>query len=54
MPIAVKDFSWEENSSMVYITVPLKGVNPKKVDILSTERYIKVLSLSSVVYSYVT
>ncbi|ELU18434.1 hypothetical protein CAPTEDRAFT_222450 [Capitella teleta] len=42
MPIAVKDYTWEETPSMLYITVPLKGVQPQKVDILSTERYIKV------------
>ena len=42
MPIAVKDYTWTENIDYVYVTVPLKGVLPKNVDILSTEDYIKV------------
>ncbi len=42
MPIAVKDYTWEETERMIYITVPLKGVKPNKVDIFSTEEYLKV------------
>jgi len=42
MPIAVKDFEWEQTEKMLFITVPLKGVAKNKVDILSTETYIKV------------
>lgn len=42
MPILVKDFTWEESEETVRITVPLKGVKPNKVDIFSTEEYIKV------------
>ncbi|KAK3097301.1 hypothetical protein FSP39_008500 [Pinctada imbricata] len=42
MPLAVKDFTWEETEKMVFITVPLKGVKANKVDILSSEEYIKV------------
>ena len=42
MPIAVKDFEWHQSEQMLYITVPLKGVARNKVDILSTEVYIKV------------
>jgi len=42
MPIAVKDFEWQQSEQMLYITVPLKGVARNKVDILSTEVYIKV------------
>lgn len=42
MPIAVKDYTWEQSDEMVFITVPLKGVLPKYVDILSTETYVKV------------
>ncbi|ESP00556.1 hypothetical protein LOTGIDRAFT_112670 [Lottia gigantea] len=42
MPIAVKDFSWDQNDKMVYLTVPLKGVKTNKVDIFSSEEYLKV------------
>jgi len=42
MPIAVKDYSWEQTDESVFITVPLKGVVPHKVDILSADTYIKV------------
>lgn len=42
MPLAVRDFTWEETEKMLFITVPLKGVKANKVDILSSENYIKV------------
>ena len=42
MPLVVKDFSWEETEKMVFITVPLKGVKAHKVDIFSSEEYLKV------------
>lgn len=42
MPIIVKDFVWRETETEVLITVPLKGVKSHKVDIFSTDEYIKV------------
>ena len=42
MPIIVKDYEWEENNRYVCITVPLKGVKTSKVDITSTDEYLKV------------
>lgn len=42
MPLLVKDYVWEETDQNVYITVPLKGVKANKVDILSSEEYLKV------------
>lgn len=42
MPLVVKDFSWEETEKMVFVTVPLKGVKAHKVDIFSSEEYLKV------------
>lgn len=42
MPITVKDFTWTETNSEVEIVVPLKGVKPSKVDIFSTDEYLKV------------
>lgn len=42
MPLIVKDYVWEETDKNVFITVPLKGVKANKVDILSSEEYLKV------------
>ncbi|XP_028411189.1 dynein assembly factor 4, axonemal-like [Dendronephthya gigantea] len=42
MPIIVKDFSWEETETNVFIDLPLKGVAPNKVDIFSSGQYLKV------------
>jgi hypothetical protein len=42
MPIIVKDFTWEQTEKMLFLTLPLKGVVKHKVDILTTEAYIKV------------
>ena len=42
MPLIVKDYVWEETEKTVFITVPLKGVKANKVDILSSEEYLKV------------
>ena len=42
MPLIVKDYAWEETEKNVFITVPLKGVKANKVDILSSEEYLKV------------
>ncbi|XP_048734697.1 dynein axonemal assembly factor 4-like [Ostrea edulis] len=42
MPLAVRDYTWEETEKMVFLTVPLKGVKANKVNILSSEDYIKV------------
>ena len=45
MPLAVRDYTWEETENMLFLTVPLKGVKANKVDILSTEDYLKVCAL---------
>ncbi|XP_070763999.1 dynein axonemal assembly factor 4 [Enoplosus armatus] len=42
MPLLVTDHSWTQTDSTVYITVPLKGAKVGKVDILSTDEYLKV------------
>ncbi|MBN3296356.1 DAAF4 factor, partial [Amia calva] len=42
MPLIVNDYSWTQNESLVYISLPLKGVKNGKVDIFSTEEYVKV------------
>ncbi|XP_063240281.1 dynein axonemal assembly factor 4 isoform X2 [Bacillus rossius redtenbacheri] len=41
MPIIVKDYTWKQTDSVVLIYVPLKGVHPSKVNIFTTENYIK-------------
>ncbi|XP_026221798.1 dynein assembly factor 4, axonemal [Anabas testudineus] len=42
MPLLVTDYSWTQTDSTVYINVPLKGAKVGKVDILSTDEYVKV------------
>lgn len=42
MPLLVPDYTWTQTDSTVYITLSLKGVKLGKVDILSTEEYVKV------------
>ncbi|XP_041366391.1 dynein assembly factor 4, axonemal-like [Gigantopelta aegis] len=42
MPLVVKDFTWDQNDTTVFVTVPLKGVKANKVDIFSSEEYLKV------------
>ena len=42
MPIVVKDYVWEETENLINITVPLKGVHAKKLDIFITDEYLKV------------
>ncbi|XP_036963800.1 dynein assembly factor 4, axonemal [Acanthopagrus latus] len=42
MPLLVTDYSWTQTDSAVYISVPLKGCKAEKVDILSTDEYLKV------------
>uniref|UniRef100_A0A3P8S1M9 Dynein axonemal assembly factor 4 n=1 Tax=Amphiprion percula TaxID=161767 RepID=A0A3P8S1M9_AMPPE len=42
MPLLVSDYSWTQNDSTVYINVPLKGAKAVKVDIVSTDEYLKV------------
>ncbi|XP_067934540.1 dynein axonemal assembly factor 4-like [Watersipora subatra] len=42
MPIVIKDYNWEETPTTVAINVPLKGVKKNKVDIFSTDEFLKV------------
>ena len=42
MPVLVKDYTWSETDTEIVITVPLKGMKPSKVDIFSSEDYVKV------------
>ncbi|KAA8590591.1 dynein axonemal assembly factor 4 [Etheostoma spectabile] len=42
MPLLVTDYSWTQTDSTVFISLPLKGRKVEKVDIMSTEEYLKV------------
>ncbi|KAM6925868.1 dynein axonemal assembly factor 4 [Lycodopsis pacificus] len=42
MPLFVTDYSWTQTDSTVCLSVPLKGARVSKVDILSTDEYLKV------------
>lgn len=43
MPLIVKDYSWEETPKTVAISVPLKGVKKDKVNLFSTDEFLKVI-----------
>lgn len=47
MPLLVTDYSWTQTDSTVYISVPLKGAKVGKVDILSTDEYLKVMLVNN-------
>ncbi|KAM4734060.1 dynein axonemal assembly factor 4 [Anableps anableps] len=42
MPLHVTDYMWTQTDSTVHISVPLKGATAGRVDIVSTEEYLKV------------
>lgn len=42
MPVLVKDYTWRQTENVVVIRVPLKGVHHSRVDIFSSDSYIKV------------
>ncbi|XP_060067258.1 dynein axonemal assembly factor 4-like [Ylistrum balloti] len=42
MPLAIRDYTWDETENAVFVTVPLKGVKSHNVNIFSTEEYLKV------------
>ncbi|XP_048887455.1 dynein assembly factor 4, axonemal [Brienomyrus brachyistius] len=42
MPLLVKDYSWTQTPSSICLTIPLKGTNPRKVDVFATDEYLKV------------
>ena len=42
MPIAIKEYSWHETKTSVFITLPLNGVYKSKVDVFHTNKYLKV------------
>ena len=42
MLVIVKDYTWSETINEVIIIVPLKGANPSKADIFSSDDYVKV------------
>lgn len=41
MPLVIKDYRWEETPTTVAISVPLKGVKKNKVDLFSTDEFLK-------------
>ncbi|XP_066541140.1 dynein assembly factor 4, axonemal [Hoplias malabaricus] len=42
MPLLVKDYTWTQTETTVYISVPLKGVKSGRVDVLYTDEFLKV------------
>lgn len=42
MPLQVSDYSWQQTKTAVFISVPLRGVCVRDVDVFCTEHYLKV------------
>ncbi|XP_015831285.3 dynein axonemal assembly factor 4 [Nothobranchius furzeri] len=42
MPLHVTDYTWSQTDSAVNVSVPLKGAAPGRVDVMSTDQYLKV------------
>ena len=47
MPILIEQYEWSESATEVTLSLPLKGVKPSTVDIISTESYLKVSTHST-------
>ncbi|CAH0584517.1 unnamed protein product [Chrysodeixis includens] len=41
MPIIIKDYTWSQTNNVVHIRIPLNPVSHEKVDLFSTDKYIK-------------
>ncbi|XP_001378179.2 dynein axonemal assembly factor 4 isoform X2 [Monodelphis domestica] len=41
-PLQIRDYSWQQTESTVYLSLPLRGVQPRNSDIFCTENYLKV------------
>ncbi|XP_037007025.1 dynein axonemal assembly factor 4 isoform X2 [Artibeus jamaicensis] len=42
MPLQVRDYSWQQTKTAVFISVPLRGVCIRDADVFCTENYLKV------------
>lgn len=42
MPIVVKDFSWWQTDSKVFLQVQIPNVSQKNADVLTSNKYLKV------------
>lgn len=53
MPLPFSNWSWTQSESTVYISLPVRGAAAGKVDIVSTEQYLKVKKLQRRCSQYV-
>jgi hypothetical protein len=44
MPVIIRDINWEETDSNLVLHIPMKGAKASKVDILSSDQYLKVIN----------
>ncbi|NXH22399.1 DAAF4 factor, partial [Bucco capensis] len=42
MPVLLRDYSWRQTGSVVYLSLPLRGVRASPANIFCTEQYLKV------------
>jgi len=42
MPVIIRDINWEETDTNLVLHIPMKGAKANKLDVLSSDQYLKV------------
>ena len=42
MPVIIRDINWEETDTSLVLHIPMKGAKASKLDVLSSDQYLKV------------
>lgn len=42
MPVIIRDINWEETDANLVLHIPMKGAKATKLDVLSSNQYLKV------------
>lgn len=42
MPVIIRDINWEETDANLVLHIPMKGAKANKLDVLSSNQYLKV------------
>jgi hypothetical protein len=45
MPVIIRDINWEETDANLILHIPMKGAKANKLDVLSSDQYLKVYYL---------
>ncbi len=46
MPVIIRDINWEETDANLVLHIPMKGAKANKLDVLSSDQYLKVYRLN--------